>query len=87
MKKTFLTTSLAAIFTFAMVGCDVEQTREGELPTVDIDNGEMPAYDVDVPDINVSTKESKISVPDVDISMEEKTITTPSVDIDLPKDK
>lgn len=85
MKKTILTTSLAAVFAFAMAGCDVEQTQEGELPTVDVDGGSMPAYDVDGPEVDVTTEESKISVPDVE--MEEKTITTPDVDITLPEDE
>lgn len=87
MKKTILTASLAATFTFGMVGCDVEQTQEGELPTVDFDGGAIPAYDVDGPDVDVSTQESTVAVPDVDVDTKEKTITTPDVDITLPEDE
>jgi len=84
--KNILDTSLTVAFSFAVVGCDIKQTQEGELPTVDVDGGAMPAYDVDGLDVDVSTEESKISVPDVDIDMKEKTITIPSINIDLPSD-
>ncbi len=87
MKKSLLTTSLAAIYALALVGCDVEQTRDGDLPTVDVDGGTMPAYDVDGPEIDITSEESKISVPDVSVEMEEKSVTTPNVDITLPDDE
>ncbi len=86
MKISVLSAGLAAVLSFAMVGCDVEQTREGELPEVDVQGGQMPAYDVDAPDVDVSMEESKVKVPDVDVDMKEKTIETPRVDIDLPED-
>ncbi len=87
MRKSFLYSSLAAMLTFALVGCDVEQTREGELPTVDVDPGQVPAYDVDAPDVDVSMEESTVEVPDVDVEMKEKEVEMPSIDIDLPKDE
>ncbi|EMI26643.1 hypothetical protein RESH_02760 [Rhodopirellula europaea SH398] len=87
MNKTFLMTLLSLSLGFATVGCDVEKTREGEMPDVDVDGGQLPGYDVDGPEVDVTTEESKVKVPDVDVDMEEKTITTPDVDIDLPADE
>ncbi|MFG0267003.1 MAG: hypothetical protein ACF8AM_17915 [Rhodopirellula sp. JB055] len=76
MNKTFLMTLLSASLAFATTGCDVEQTREGELPTMDVDvegdSGKLPEFDVDP--------------PEVDVRMEEQTIKTPDVDVDLPAD-
>lgn len=60
----------------AVTACDVDQVREGRLPDVDVDveAGELPAYDVDV--------------ADVDVGMEEDTIIVshPTVDVDMPDD-
>lgn len=88
MKISLLSAGLAAVLGFALVGCDVEKTREGEMPDVDVDvqEGQMPAYDVDGPEVDVNMEESKVKVPDVDVDMEEKTIKTPDIDIDLPED-
>ncbi|QEG39746.1 hypothetical protein [Roseimaritima ulvae] len=86
MKISVLSAGLAAVLGFTLVGCDVEKTREGDLPEVEVQEGQMPAYDVDGPEVDVSMEESKVKVPDVDVDMEEKTVETPNVDIDLPED-
>ncbi|CAN5255935.1 hypothetical protein BH24PSE2_BH24PSE2_08040 [soil metagenome] len=52
---------------FALGGCDVDQTEEGEMPDVDVEGGNMPEYDVDAPDVDVGTKRKEITVPDIDI--------------------
>ncbi|RIV88135.1 hypothetical protein D2V17_08060 [Aurantiacibacter xanthus] len=66
------------LMSFALVGtaamglaaCDVEQTKEGDMPEVDVDvkEGSLPEYDVDT--------------PDVDVKMEEKTVEVPTVEVD-----
>lgn len=88
MKSFFPTLTIAFAFIFCLSGCDVEQTQDGELPTVDVDAepGTMPEYDVDGPDVDVSTQEQDISVPDIDVGMEEKTVTTPTIDVDPADD-
>ena len=77
MNKLFNLASLSLALTFGAVGCDVDQTRDGALPTVDVDvsgePGQLPAYDV--------------QGPDVDVEMKEKTITTPDLDVTLPDDE
>jgi hypothetical protein len=59
----------ASCLTFA--ACDVDQTKEGEIPDVDVDvnasGGQLPEFDVEGPDVNVSTKNVTVEVPTVDV--------------------
>lgn len=77
---------------WALAGCDVDQTREGELPQVDVDvdaeEGQLPRYDVDAPDVDVAVRDREVTVPDVDVDVdaEQRTIPVPDVDIDLPEE-
>ncbi|MGI8612144.1 MAG: hypothetical protein ACR2KH_07755 [Sphingomicrobium sp.] len=59
---------------FAFAACDVDQTKEGEMPDVDINasGGQLPEYNVEGPTVNVGT--------------ENKTVEVPTVDIDPPKE-
>lgn len=59
---------------FALAGCDVDQTKEGDLPEVDVNvsGGQLPEYNVEGPTVNVGT--------------ENKTIQVPTVDVDAPKE-
>ena len=65
---------LIAASCLAGAACDVDQTKEGELPDVDVNasGGELPEYNVEGPTVNVGT--------------ENKTVEVPTVDIDAPKD-
>lgn len=84
--------ALVLFIAVALVGCTVEKTQEGKLPEVDVDvdakAGQLPKYDVDAPDVDVSMEEKTIKVPDVDVdvSTEEKTIKVPDIDVDMPED-
>lgn len=55
----------------ALAACDVDQTQEGELPDVDVtaEGGQLPAYDVESPEVSVDTKKVEVEVPDVDVEM------------------
>ena len=59
---------------FAFAACDVDQTKEGELPDVDVNatGGQLPEYNVEGPSVNVGT--------------ENKTVEVPTVDVDPPKE-
>ena len=59
---------------FAIAACDVDQTQEGELPEVEINatEGEMPAYDVQGPEVNVGTENQVVEVPTVDVDLPEE---------------
>ena len=42
----------------ALGACDVDQTKEGELPEVEVNasGGQLPEFDVDAPTVNVCTE-------------------------------
>jgi len=66
--------TMISVSALAITACDVDQTKEGKLPEVEVDakGGQLPQYDVDGPSVNVTT--------------EKKTIDVPKVNIDGPKD-
>ncbi len=59
-----LTLSICAL---SLGACDVKKTQEGEAPSVKVEGGQLPKYDVDAPEVKVEQKEKTIKVPDVDI--------------------
>ncbi|WP_411826290.1 hypothetical protein [Luteolibacter sp. AS25] len=66
----FAFSALASVFAAAgLVSCDVEKTQDGEMPEVEV-KGEtkLPKYDVDAPDVDVTTKKKEIEVPDIEIT-------------------
>lgn len=77
---------LAASYAFTLVGCDVDIEDKGELPSVKVEEGEMPEVDVRGPDVDVGTEEKTVSVPDVDVEMEEKKVSVPDIDVDVPEE-
>lgn len=68
-------------------GCDVDQTREGEMPEVEVQEGQLPEYDVDTAEIESGTERRTIEVPEVDVETREETIETPTLDIEMPDDE
>lgn len=66
--------ALLAVSCLSFAACDVDQTKEGEMPEVDVNvsGGQLPEFNVQGPDVNVSTVN--------------KTIEVPTVDVDVPKD-
>lgn len=64
---------------------DVDQTKEARLPNVDVsvEKGQMPAYDVDVAEVNMTQEEVEVDVdvPTMDVQTETKTI-----EIEVPVD-
>lgn len=70
----------------AVTSCDIDQTKTAKLPDVDVDMdaGQMPAFDVDWADVNVGTRTETIKVPKVKVVMEEVEVEIPYVDVDMP---
>ncbi len=64
-NKKLLTLLIAPFFALGMTACDVEQTEEGDMPDIEVQEGELPAYDVETPDVEIT--EDTVTVPDVDI--------------------
>lgn len=55
-------------------GCTAEQTQEGKAPDVDVEGGQLPKYDVDAADVEVSADTQNVQV------------VTPEVDVKAPSD-
>ncbi len=85
MKKIACLFSLLS-FAFLCVNCDVEQTKEAKMPDVDVtmDEGQLPAWDVEWADIDVGTTTKTVSVPKIKVVMEEEEIEVPYIDVDMP---
>ncbi len=61
----------AVIASLGLAACDVDQTREGEAPAIDVDAdaGQLPRYDVEGPEVDVTTENVVVQVPEVDVSL------------------
>lgn len=77
---------LAASLVLPLAACQVRQTEEGEMPEVEVKGGEVPEYDVDTADVEVTGEERQVTVPDVDVTTEERTVTLPDVDVKSPEE-
>ncbi len=53
----------------AFAACDVDQTKEGDLPDVDVNasGGQLPEFNVEGPTVNVGSENRTVEVPTVDI--------------------
>ena len=53
----------------ALAACDVDQTKEGELPDVDVNatGGQLPEYNVETPTVTVGSENKTVEVPTVDV--------------------
>lgn len=84
--KTKLAVSLIAAM--ALTGCDVDKTRSGDMPDVDVDvsadSGRLPDYDVDWAEVKVGTTTETVEVPNVVVVMEEEEVEVPFMDVDMP---
>ena len=65
--RKFLTLIMAPLFAVGIAACDVDQTEEGSLPDVDVEGGQVPEYDVDAADVDISTDTQTIVTPNVDV--------------------
>jgi hypothetical protein len=52
-----------------LAACDVDQTKEGDMPEVDVNvsGGQLPEFNVQGPDVDVGTKNETIQVPTIDV--------------------
>jgi hypothetical protein len=55
----------------AIAACDVDQTKEGDMPEVDVNTsgGQLPEFNVEGPDVNVGTENKTVEVPTVDVDI------------------
>ena len=69
MKK--ITILLAASAGLALGACDVDQTKNAQLPDVDVNvsGGQAPEFNVTGPEVNVGMENRTVQVPDVDVKV------------------
>jgi hypothetical protein len=65
-------TLLIVVVLVAIVGIwtgliDVTQTRHGALPTIAVQGGQAPAFDVKTANVSVGTENHVVSTPTVDV--------------------
>jgi len=88
--KTTMTILLAVVAVLAVGAAvymvDIDQTQETRLPEVEIEGGQLPAFDAEVGTVELTEEQVDVTVPDVDVSMEETTVTVPGIDVTPPKD-
>lgn len=92
MKRNALGILIGTALVATLAGCDVNQTKEGDvtLPKYDVSktqdgNITAPAYEVTPPEVSVRTEPRTVEVPVV--RTEERQINVPNVDIKTPPDK
>ncbi|MEL6367882.1 MAG: hypothetical protein AAFR91_08085 [Pseudomonadota bacterium] len=79
-----------------LTACDVEQTREGEMPTVDVDyeEGQLPEYEVTktqdgkMPSISVDADAGQLPAYDIDtvdvsVGTTETKVSVPDVEVSM----
>jgi len=69
MKKIAI--MLAAAGGLGLAACDVDQTKNAQLPDVDVNvsGGQAPEFNVTGPEVSVGTENKTIQVPDVDVKV------------------
>lgn len=69
MRK--ITLLLAAASGLGLAACDVDQTKNAQLPDVDLNvsGGQAPEFNVTGPEVNVGMENRTVQVPDVDVKV------------------
>ena len=66
MKKSFAILAATGL-ALSLAACDVVQTEEGSLP--EVEGGNLPEYDVEPADVDVTTGTETIEVPTMDVEV------------------
>lgn len=90
MKHRLTLLVVAAFLLGGTGGCNVDVTKEGELPNVTVDPGKLPEVKVlkegEMPSIDVQggkLPQVDVDAPEVDVSTKPKKVETPDIDIDV----
>jgi uncharacterized lipoprotein len=69
MKKILIV--LAAASGLGLAACDVDQTKNAQLPDVDVNatGGQLPEFNVTPPEVTVGTENRTVQVPNVDVKV------------------
>lgn len=67
--KTAMLAAAATTMAFALSACQVDQTQEGEMPDVQVEGGQLPAYEVETAEVETGTRTETIEVPTAEVVM------------------
>lgn len=69
MRKLIHVSALAVIG-LGITACQVEKTKDGKLPEVNVQTteGQLPEYNVQGPDVEVGSKNETVQVPTVKVT-------------------
>ena len=88
MRKTAFFLAGITAASFALVGCDVQKTQEGNVsvPKYEVSKTKegdvtLPKYDVDAPKVDVTAEKKEVNVPKVGVYTEKETLTVPKIDV------
>ncbi|MEO7365591.1 MAG: hypothetical protein ABIW03_04650 [Sphingomicrobium sp.] len=61
---------LMGVASLSFTACNVEKTKDGELPDVNVttNGGQLPEYNVETPTVNVGTENKVVEVPTVEVT-------------------
>lgn len=68
MKKSFAILAATGL-ALSLAACDVDQTEEGSLP--EVEGGNLPEFDVEPADVDVTTGTETIEVPTMDVEIDQ----------------
>ncbi|WP_293879987.1 hypothetical protein [Sphingomonas sp.] len=70
---------IAGIAAFALGFINIDKTKDGKLPAIRAEGGQMPGFDVKTGKVEVGTKKTTVDVPTVGTHKE--TIETPTIGV------
>jgi hypothetical protein len=61
---------LMGVSCLSFTACNVEKTKEGEMPDVNVttSGGQLPEYNVETPSVTVGTENKVVEVPTVEVT-------------------
>lgn len=64
---------IAAIIAVVVIGfgiymIDIDQTEEGSMPEVSVEGGNLPKFDAEVGDVDVTEEEVTVTVPEIEVT-------------------
>ncbi|GAA4221363.1 hypothetical protein J4E08_05340 [Sagittula sp. NFXS13] len=64
---------IAAIIAVVVIGfgiymIDIDQTEEGSMPEVSVEGGNLPEFDAEVGDVDVTEEEVTVTVPEIEVT-------------------
>ncbi len=80
---------LLALTLFMATACNIDKKGDTELPEMDVDveEGDLPEFDVDWANVDVSTATKTVEVPKVVVVTEEEQVEVPTIDVNMPDEE